>query len=84
METFMNFIEGRKRQVDAIQSVLTKLHYERGVSPEEVAKMDADKLADLVSDIRPTENWSMPRFIGMIKHIANLTIEWRQKWEKNK
>ena len=75
METFINFIESRKRQIDAIHSIMTTLHYEKGISPEDILNMETSELQDLIKDMRPTENWSMPRFIAMLKSYAAGTFK---------
>lgn len=76
MDTFINYMENRKNQVDAIKQIMTKLYYEKGIGPEDIVKMDTSDLRDLIKDMSPTESWSNNRFAAMLKHVAGLTLEW--------
>jgi|APSaa5957512535_1039671.scaffolds.fasta_scaffold181388_1 hypothetical protein len=73
MDTFLKYIEN-KNQEDAIEGIINKLTYEKGVELEDIADMEIDDLIGLITDIKPelghAEGWSDLRFAAMVKQIA--------------
>lgn len=70
---FREWVDFNEDNPADIENILTKLWYDKQISPEKIVDMPSNELLPLVQDFIPATVSSVPRFIGMLKHVASST-----------